>query len=689
VLEVFLPAARGLAAAHAAGLIHRDFKPDNVLVGADGRVRVTDFGLASALVASAPAAGADRSTFATPPATTTSGATTTAIGGSPPYMAPEQLRGEAVDARADVFSYSVALHEALYGARPFAGESLGQLEDAIRRGRLEGARRGRRVPAWLRRALARGLRHDRAERFPSMGAMIAALEKGRRAAARRSAAAVVLALAALAALIFARTGQPRPPPAPAAGVQSLAVLPFQDLSGGRGSPPADDAEIWTEAMTTDLARTRGLRVTSRRAADAFRHTSRTAADLGRELNVEALLEGDLSRAGGRIRVDLRMVTSSGGRPIWSTRLEGAARDGFALEIEAARAVRAALGRATGSDDLARPPPTRSADASDLYYRGRIHLMRENERDNAEAIRLLQGAVAADPRFAAAQAELAHACGLRVAQFAPGDGAALECAEAAAHAAVGLDPDLAEAHYVTGYLLWGVLPERFWHERAVRELERALALNPNLADAHHELGMIYVHVGLFERAIAELQRTLVIDPTDSNARRRIALARAYLGDYAESLRMLREVPQQAGPALWGFGIGFTLQHLGRSREALALAQEYLRANPEDRGGVVTSTRALLFAEAGDARRALADVQTAIEKGKGFVHFHHAAYNIASAYALLGSPEEAVRWLRRAADDGFPCYPLFATDPNLASLRHDPGYVALMAELKTRWERYRDL
>src|SRR6266542_1175444 len=151
VLDVFLDAARGLAAAHAAGLIHRDFKPDNVLVGADGRVRVMDFGLASAL-ALGPADLAEGGH--SKPALSV---TVTALGGSPAYMAPEQLRGEAVDARADVFGFCVALHEALHGERPFRGDSLEELEGAIRRDEV---RRGRAkgVPTWLRRALMRGLR---------------------------------------------------------------------------------------------------------------------------------------------------------------------------------------------------------------------------------------------------------------------------------------------------------------------------------------------------------------------------------------------------------------------------------------------------------------------------------------------------------------------------------------------------
>ncbi len=104
-------------------------------------------------------------------------------------------------------------------------------------------------------------------------------------------------------------------------------------------------------------------------------------------------------------------------------------------------------------------------------------------------------------------------------------------------------------------------------------------------------------------------------------------------------------------------------------------------------MVTSTRALLFAQAGDAARAEEDIRTAIEKGKGFGHFHHTAYNIASAYALLHQPARAVYWLRQAAEGGWPCYPYFARDPNLDNIRRDPAFIAFMRELKAQWERYR--
>jgi len=119
----------------------------------------------------------------------------------------------------------------------------------------------------------------------------------------------------------------------------------------------------------------------------------------------------------------------------------------------------------------------------------------------------------------------------------------------------------------------------------------------------------------------------------------------------------------------------------------LIRNYLRAHPEDRGGVVTSARAVRFAMAGDAPRAEQDIQTAVQKGKGYIHFHHAGYHIALAYALLHQPDSAVQWLHRVADGGMPCYPLFARDPFLDRIRSDPRFDAFLREQKAQWERYR--
>jgi len=335
----------------------------------------------------------------------------------------------------------------------------------------------------------------------------------------------------------------------------------------------------------------------------------------------------------------------------------------------------------------RTPLTSNAAAYDLYLRADMLLaQRQNRENDSVAITLFERIVALDPSFAAAQAGLARAYALRVSEFAPEDTAALEQAQVAAEKALRLDPNLAEAHLAQARLLWGPAGH-FFHERAAQEDRRALSLNPNMSRAHGSLGNIYLHIGLLDQAIAELQKTVAISPREDNALRRIAEARAYQGHYDDALRILSQVEPEANPPYWYYEMAVVLLHLGRSDSALAVIQNYLRAHPEDRGGVVTSVRAVWFAMAGNALRAQRDIETAVQEGKGYIHFHHAAYHIALAYALLHRPDSAVHWLRQAAEGGFPCYPLFERDPFLDNIRSDPGFVAFLREQKAQWERYR--
>jgi len=332
-------------------------------------------------------------------------------------------------------------------------------------------------------------------------------------------------------------------------------------------------------------------------------------------------------------------------------------------------------------------PTSNAQAYDLYLRANMLVnQRQNRENDSVAITLFERIVALDPSFAAAQAGLARAYALRVTEFAPGDTAALERARVAAEKALRLDPNLAEAHQAQARLLWGPA-NHFFHERAIQEDRRALSLDPNMDRAHQHLGNIYLHIGMLDEAIAELQKTLAISPREDNALRRIAETRTYQGRYQDGLKILSQVDPDANPPYWHYQMALLLLHLGRRDSAFAVIRNYLRAHPDDRGGVVTSARAVWFALGGDAHRAEQDIRTAVQKGKGYIHFHHAGFHIALAYALLQRPDSAVQWLRQVAEGGFPCYQLFEREPFLDNVRTDPGFVAFMREQKVQWEQFR--
>jgi serine/threonine-protein kinase len=673
--------ADALGYAHGLGVVHRDIKPENILL-ADGRALVTDFGIARAISA----AGSER-------------LTETGIAlGTPAYMSPEQGMEEGeVDGRSDLYALGCVVYEMLAGAPPFTGPTA---QAILARHAVDPVApirtvRGT-VSAGVERAVLQALAKVPADRFRSAAEFAHALTEPRPPlrVPRTSRAKLVIgtglsAAAALALLLGFTLGGWRgraSAKGSATWLRSIAVLPLDNLS--RDTTQDAFADGMTTALITDLGRIRALRVIAKRAVTPFKGSALPAHLIAESLHADVLVEGGIERSGDRFRLDLQLIDAASGGQLWADRFEDATQNRFAVQDTASRSVVAALNLPLTAAEARtlRTPPTSNLEAYDLFLRGKIRVRHETRVDDSIAIALLQRAVALDPSFAVAQAWLARAYTLRVAQFDPLDSAALEGAFLATEKAFQVNPDLAEAHFARANLLWGAT-KQFAHERAIQEDRRAVELSPNLDAAHHHLGLVYMHIGLLDKAAEELRKTLAIDPGDWMAQERIGETQLWQGRYEEAFRILQKVPPEYNPAFWTFDATWALIQLGLNEDATALIERYLHEHPEDRGGLMTGLRALVSAKRGDARRAEADIQSAIEKGKGFVHFHHTAYSIASAYALLRQPRAAVEWLRRTAQNGFPCYPLFASDRNLNNVRGDSAFVAFLREQKAQWDRWR--
>jgi tetratricopeptide (TPR) repeat protein len=316
----------------------------------------------------------------------------------------------------------------------------------------------------------------------------------------------------------------------------------------------------------------------------------------------------------------------------------------------------------------------------------FHLGREDKADVDAAIDNLEKAVKIDSGFAIGWAQLANAYNTKTFFFAPEDKQLQEDSFTAVKKALDLNPNLAEAHLVRGILLW-TRYNSFPHEQTVEQLRQALALNPNLDDAHDHLATVYVHVGLADKALQEAREAVAINPNNVLARYRIGVALQLQGNYEQALDLYNSIPREVTPAVWGCNSARTLFYLGRKSEAWARTEEVLRSVPEDEGGVLTGTQALLLADAGQNGAAESKIRKAVEIGHGFGHFHHTAYNIASAYAFMNQPERAMYWLEFTAQDGMPCYPLFAQDPNLANLHGKARFLAFMEKQKQQFERFK--
>jgi tetratricopeptide (TPR) repeat protein len=215
------------------------------------------------------------------------------------------------------------------------------------------------------------------------------------------------------------------------------------------------------------------------------------------------------------------------------------------------------------------------------------------------------------------------------------------------------------------------------------------LNPDLDEARNQLAIVYNHIGAFDEAHKELDQAIAINPNNSLAQFRLGETLLFQCQYEQALKTLRNVPRETNRTMVGHQIVWALFNLGRKEEAFDDLEKFLKDYPEDNRGLFTSVQAVMEAANGRQRIAEEKIRSAIEKGKGFGHFHHTAYYIACAYALMNKREQSLKWLESAAADGFPCYPLFKTDPNLNNLRQEPRFDVFMEKLAQQWEHYRSI
>ena len=490
---------------------------------------------------------------------------------------------------------------------------------------------------------------------------------------------VLAGLAALGVGIFTSALRPvRSTDAGQAAITSLAVLPLDNLSGD----PAHEylADGMTEALITDLGKIGSVRVIARASVTKYKGTHAPLSSVARELGVQAVVTGSVLRSGDRVRMTSNVTYQDSGRQAWTESREGDLHDVLTIQREATAAIAVQVRAVPKSPEQAHlgTLPRVNPAAYDSVLRARYLSDRTTDADTQAAITLLERAVALDPGFALAYADLAAAYVTRLTFVTPEETGDLEQkAFAAAEKALVLDAGLAEAYLARGDLLW-THSHRFAHERAAQEFRRAVDLNPNSDQAHRRLARVYVHVGFFEEAIEQASIALAINPSNAQALNSRAQALLWMGKDEDALAMLLSIPGPVLPELVEANTAFALLRLGRREEAWIQLRQALRKYPNDPSGALPGIEAMLLAES-EPLKAQALIEK-VAKRKAVNPAHHAAYFAACALARMRRAEEAIRYLREAAETGFPCYLLFAHDPNLDPIRQDPRFQTFLSEMQ---------
>jgi TolB-like protein/Flp pilus assembly protein TadD len=646
-------------------VLHRDLKPANVFLCSDGRVKLLDFGLAH-LLGTRGVHGA----------------------GTPGYMAPEQLRGEAVDARGDVFALGATLFEALSGKRAF--EVRESRSAALDEGPPPELPAG--TPAPLSRLLERCLSRDPAARPASGQAIVEELlavqhaldraEPERRAvparapgAGRKLALGTLLAGAAVAvaggAYLLAARGRPttEKPGAANASPPSVAVLPFADMSPGKDQEYLGDGIA--EEIINALTRVEGLMVVGRTSSFSFKGKRDDLREVGRKLGAGVVLEGSVRSAGSRVRITAQLVNAASGYHLWSATYDRELGDVLTLEDEIAQAVVDALRvrLASGSSPSPSARRTVAPEAYSAYLVGKQLLRRYNLSDFERARSAFEEAVALDPAYAPAWAGLAEATYWSSDYLPKLDDIrkGFDRALAAADRALALDPELAQGYATRGFVRAGA---RWDWAGALTDFERALRLNPGDAQVHR----LYSHVvlrplGRFPQAIAEARRATELDPLDANAWSTYAAACFAGGQPERALEaydrsLVIQPEQDYAPSRKAM----LLVSLGRPAEALSWAER--STSPLTRRWAI----AIAAHSAGRAEASQRALERLVaENAEG------AAYQVAWVFAMRGERDRAFEWLERAYeqhDSGL----LFAkTDPLLRGLHGDPRFAAFLKKV----------
>ena len=705
-LMIGLQVADALAAAHGRGIIHRDIKSGNVMVSPAGQVKILDFGLAKLLDdEEAGAAGIHRTEL-------------TEVGvpyGTATYAAPEQARGDRVDKRADIFSTGVLLYEMLTGTWPFRGKTTIDVRHAVLHDAPKPVAEIRKeaIPPRLQQILDRAMAKEPRDRYQKMGELRddlrSVLQELSIATPGQSYSGVshepprhlggksTVSRAMRWLKSITRTEAPTTSPSfitptkhgvhetPTLTDQektSLAILPFRNLNN---DPASGFYEFsLADAVITELARVRSLVVRPSSVISRFQGQQIDPREVGRELNVSAVLAAGFMHAGERFRVTAQLLDVGSGEILWSDRIDTSAADIIAVQDTIAQRIVEGLRLELTHAEQAgiAKPSTQNAAAYEQYLRGRDlfarFIFRSVDPDDCNsAIEHFQRAIELDPNFALAHDGLGASFVNRVFKGL-GGAEDFERAEAAFSKALSIDPQLIEARMLMVFVyMW-----RGQKQKAREEVARARREAPDEAVVHFVKATLHRLDGEYGRALRSYDRLVRLDPAAHVvASYNRAAVHMYMGHFDEAVRQLDNAGEPDNPLVGTFR-ALALYYTGQTDAAADFMHQVVEKHPNVHG--IRPFLAMFLSAQGKHEEALAHLTGDVIRNAEVDP--DIAYSVASVYALEEMRNEAFDWLERAIGLGNENRPLFENDPNWSSLREDPRFAELTTRLRSMHEAH---